>query len=86
MQYRSVLVFESYTSIVTTSSSYVCFVPVLGNGYPVEFSRVYDNVRANLPCRDESTLPPDELRSNFAEVLESESFASCNKVFKDDLK
>lgn len=59
---------------------------VAGNGYPVEFSRVYDNVRANLSCRDEPPLNPEEITALSENVLNGENFNDCNDVFKDDLK
>lgn len=57
-----------------------------GNGYPVEFSRVYDNARADHPCRDENMLHPEEMLSISSELLASENFAACNEVFKNDLQ
>lgn len=57
-----------------------------GNGYPVEFSRVYDNVRANLSCRDEAALSPEEIAALSNDALNSENFNDCNVVFKDALK
>ncbi|KAK7603430.1 hypothetical protein V9T40_003429 [Parthenolecanium corni] len=57
-----------------------------GNGYPVEFSRVYDNVRANLSCRDEAALNREEIIVHAENALKSENFNDCDDVFKKDLK
>lgn len=59
---------------------------VAGNGYPVEFSRVYDNVRANLSCRDEAALNREEIIVHAENALKSENFNDCDDVFKKDLK
>ncbi|XP_065214140.1 DNA-directed RNA polymerase III subunit RPC1 [Planococcus citri] len=57
-----------------------------GNGNPVEFNRIYDNVRANFPCRDEPTLESDEILNISEKLFSHEDFKHCTDVFKNDMR
>lgn len=64
----------------------IIFIIFLGDGVPVDFKRVYFNVTANYPCRDECTLDSDEILKITDDVLLSDNFKNVNCVFIEELR
>lgn len=61
-------------------------IKYLGDGVPVDLKRVYFNVTANYPCREECTLDSDEILKITDDVLLSDNFKLVNNIFIEELR
>lgn len=57
-----------------------------GNGCPVELKRVWENIRARYPSRDEDALDPEEVLQSTIELFKSNDFDCCSEEFRNQMK
>uniref|UniRef100_A0A069DY71 DNA-directed RNA polymerase subunit n=1 Tax=Panstrongylus megistus TaxID=65343 RepID=A0A069DY71_9HEMI len=57
-----------------------------GNGCPVELQRVWDNIKANYPFRNEKPLSASDIVEGADVLLKSAEFECCSEEFKDQLR
>ncbi|XP_014244779.1 DNA-directed RNA polymerase III subunit RPC1 [Cimex lectularius] len=57
-----------------------------GNGQPVELQRVWDNIKANFPFRNEPPLSATDIIEGSNVLLSSSEFDCCSEEFKTQLR
>ncbi|BES88212.1 Hypothetical protein polymerase [Nesidiocoris tenuis] len=57
-----------------------------GNGCPVELQRVWDNVKANHPFRNEKPMSAADIVEGSEVLLNSAEFECCSEEFRNQLK
>lgn len=61
-------------------------IKFLGDGVPIDLKRVYFNVTANYPCREECTLDSDDIIKITEDVLLSDNFKLVSSMFREELR